>query len=65
MKCKLYFKNPTQYFVLEGTKEEIVDNYINDNELTVISVKSYGRVCKLVVENGWGDIDTVKVKSFA
>lgn len=65
MKCKLYFKNPTQYFVLEGTKEEIVDNYINDNELTVISVKSYGRVCKLVVENGWGGIDTVKVKSFA
>ena len=65
MKCKLYFKNPVQTFILKGTKEDIVDNYINDNELQVLSVKSYGRVIKLVVANGFGGIDTVKVKSFA
>lgn len=42
MKCKLYFKNPSQTFVLEGMKEDLIDNYINDNELDVISIKHYG-----------------------
>lgn len=63
MKCKLYFKNPTQTFVLEGTREQIIDNYINDNELKVISAKSYGRVSKVKILNYWGKIDTVKIRT--
>ena len=67
MKCKLYFKNPTQYFVLEGTKEVIADNYISDNELweDVVSIKSYGRTLKMVIRNSWGTLEKVKIKSIS
>ena len=63
MKCKLYFKNPTQYFVLDGTKEEIFNNYVKDNELDVLSVKIYGKVLKAKILCYSGQIDTVKIKS--
>lgn len=67
MKCKLYFKNPVQYFILEGTKEVIADNYISDNELedSVISIKKYGRVLKLKLRDYWGGTDTIKIKSLS
>lgn len=67
MKCKLYFKNPTQHFVLEGTKEVIANYYINDNELQddVISIKRYGRTLKLKLRNYWGGTETIKIKSLS
>ena len=67
MKCKLYFKNPVQYFILEGTKEVIADNYISDNELkdSVVSIKSYGRVLKMIIKDSWRGVDTIKIKSLS
>ena len=67
MKCKLYFKNPVQTFVLDGTKEVIADNYISDNELwsEVVSIKSYGKVLKMVIRNSWGTLEKIKIKSLS
>lgn len=67
MKCKMYCKNPVQYFILEGTKEVIANYYISDNELqdSVISIKRYGRVLKLKLRDYWGGTETIKIKSLS
>lgn len=62
MKCKLYFKNPYQVFTLKGTREEIVANYINNNEFPILEIRSYGKVTKLKALNAWNKVDTVKVR---
>lgn len=65
MKCKMYFKNPSQTFVFNCSREVALANYINNNFLNVEEIKSYGKVTKLIIRNDWGKIDTVKIKSFA